>query len=352
MRYLLVCIFCFSLFACKKQVVDDSPIESNWLLPLVKGNLSLNDLTKLEGKSFQYQITPDDIGMPANLMVSSPNLEIDFIGPFAIPTQEIIKYLKVDSIEVSMKIQNLFPVNFNSGFTITMRSSKDTATTNNILFSTTFSNALQTNGKDSISLNINNVTINDSIYFFIEHLQIDAFNNVIFNENIPIEFTINKVRLNEIALFSNQSIELSDTVVFDAGNLSSIYDSGNSAISDSSISGYFNFYTDNAMPIFSKMQMVFMKDAERKDSVFENSFILDGAVVDGAGNPTNVVSKKNVVNIRKSKLKNIEKSNKIIYSFSINTNGYMVPYVVISKNNLLGLQIVSDLKLILNPFKF
>ena len=79
MRYLLVCIFCFSLFACKKQVVDDSPIESNWLLPLVKGNLSLNDLTKLEGKSFQYQITPDDIGMPANLMVSSPNLEIDFI---------------------------------------------------------------------------------------------------------------------------------------------------------------------------------------------------------------------------------------------------------------------------------
>jgi hypothetical protein len=251
-----------------------------------------------------------------------------------------------------MKIQNLFPVNFNSGFTITMRSSKDTATTNNILFSTTFSNALQTNGKDSISLNINNVTINDSVYFFIEHLQIDAFTNVIFNENIPIEFTINKVRLNEIALFSNQSIELSDTVLFDAGNLSSIYDSGNSAISDSSISGYFNFYTDNAMPIFSKMQMVFMKDAESKDSVFENSFILDGAVVDGAGNPTNVVSKKNVVNIRKSKLKNIEKSNKIIYSFSINTNGYMVPYVVISKNNLLGLQIVSDLKLILKPFKF
>jgi hypothetical protein len=106
------------------------------------------------------------------------------------------------------------------------------------------------------------------------------------------------------------------------------------------------------MPIFSKMQMIFMKDAVRKDSVFENSFVLDGASVDGAGNTTNIVSKKNTVNIRKSKLKNIEESNKIVYSFSINTNGYTVPYVVISKDNLLGLQIVSDLKLIINPFKF
>ena len=352
MKYLFIFIFCCSLFSCKKHVVDDSPIESNWLLPLIKGNVSLNDLTQLEGKSFQYQISPDDIGMPPNQMVSSPDLEIDFLGPFAIPTQDIIKYLKVDSIEVGMNIHNLFPVNFKSGFTVTLRSSKDTATTNNILFSSTFSNALQSNGKDSILLNITNVTINDSVYFFIEHLRIDAFTNVVFNESIPIEFFINKVRLNEVALFSNQSIDMSDTVAFEPGDLSSVYNSGNSAISDSSFSGYFNFYTDNAMPIYSRLQMIFMKDAVKKDSVFENSFMLDGASVDGAGNTTNVVSKKNTVNIRKSKLKNIEGSNKIVYSFSINTNGYPVPYVVISKNNLLGLQIVSDLKLIINPFKF
>lgn len=349
MKCFYVFVLCLSLFACKKQVVDDSPIQSNWLLPLIKGNLSLNELTKLEGESFEYQITPNDIGMPTNQPFSSPDLEIDFLGPFAIPIQDIIKYLKVDTIEIGMKIHNLFPVKFNSGFTITLRSSRDTTITNNILFSSTFSNALQSNGKDSLTLNITNVTMNDSVYFFIEDLQIDAFTNVIFNENIPIEFSINKVRLNEIALFSNQSIDLADTVAFDPGDLSSVY---NSAINDSSVSGYFNFYTDNAMPIHSKMQMVFMKDAERKDSVFENSFILDGADVNGAGNPKDPVSKKNVVNIRKSKLKNIEGSNKIVYSFSINTNGYPVPYVVISKNNLLGLQIVSDLKLIINPFKF
>jgi hypothetical protein len=349
MKYFYVFVLCLSLFACKKQVVDDSPIQSNWLLPLIKGNLSLNELTKLEGESFEYQITPNDIGMPTNQTVSSPSFKINFIGPFVIPIQDIIKYLKVDTIEIGMKIHNLFPVKFNSGFTATLRSSKDTTTNNNILFSTTFTNALQSNGKDSLTLNITNVTMNDSVYFFIEDLQIDAFTNVIFNENIPIEFSINKVRLNEVALYSNQSIDLADTVAFDPGELSSVY---NSAINDSSVSGYFNFYTDNGIPIFTRLQMIFMKDAERKDSVFENLFILEGASVDGGGKPTNIVSKKNVVNIRKSKLKNIEGSNKIVYSLSINTNGYPVPYVVINKNNLLGLQIVSDLKLIINPFKF
>lgn len=351
MRYLLIIACCLTIVSCKKHEVDNSPIESNWLLPLIKGKVSLNDLSQLEGKKFSYQITPEDIGMTSNTTVSSPELQIDNIGPFAIPTQEIIKYLKVDSFEIGMNIHNLFPVNFNSGFTVTMRSSNDTTIASNILFTKTFSNALGINAKDSLPLSITNVTIDDSLYFFIENIHIDEFTNVVFNQNIPIEFSINKVRLNEIALFSNQSIDLADTVDFEAGDLSSIYDTGNGAISDSSVSGYFNFFTDNGLPIFSRMQMIFLKDAVRKDSVFENSFILDGANVDAFGLPINTVSKKNTVNIRKSKLKNIEASNKIIYSFSINTNGYTVPYVVISKNNWLALQIVSDLKLIINPFK-
>ena len=351
MKYLLIIACCFWLIGCKKHVVDDSPIESNWLLPLIKGNVSLNDLSQLEGKSYGYNITPEDIGMTSNTTVSSPDLEIDFLGPYAIPTQDIIKYLKVDSIEVGMNIHNLFPVNINSGFTITLRSTKDTTVSSNIIFSKTFSNALSQNAMDSLPLSIRNVTINDSLYFYIEHLTIDAFTNVVFDKNMPIEFSINKVRLNEIALFSNKSIDLADTVDFEAGDLSSIYNASNGALGDSSVTGFLNFFSDNGLPISCNMQMLFLKDSIRKDSVFENSFVLSGAEVDGAGFSNGIKSQKNSVNIRKSKLKNIEASNKIVYTFSINTNGYTVPYVVVSKQNLLALQIVSDLKLIINPFK-
>lgn len=352
MKYILIFVCCFSLISCKKHVVDDSPIESNWLLPLVKGNVSLNDLSQLEGNSYSYEITPDDIGMPSNSTVSSPGLTVDFLGPYAIPTQDIIKYLKVDSLALGINIHNLFPVNINAGFTVTLRSSKDTTSNANLLFSKTFSNSLGINSKDSLPLSITNVTISDSLFFYIENIEIDAFNNVVFDKNMPISFSINKVRLNELALFANKSVDLKDTVDFESGDLSSIYNSSNGAVSDTSVSGFMNFYTDNALPIFMNMQMLFLNNGVKKDSIFDNSFLLNGANVNGLGISIDAISQKNSINIRQSKLKNIEQSNQLVYSFSINTNGYSVPYVVVSKNNLLALQIVSDLKLIINPFKF
>lgn len=86
------------------------------------------------------------------------------------------------------------------------------------------------------------------------------------------------------------------------------------------------------------------------DSIFDNGFVMTGANVNASGLPQNTVSQVNSIGVRKSKLKHIEQCNQLTYRFNLNTSGYTVPYVVIRKNNLLGLQIVSDFQLMINPF--
>ncbi|MBL7766724.1 MAG: hypothetical protein JNJ58_11550 [Chitinophagaceae bacterium] len=351
MRNLFIFFILFLLSACGKRIVDNTPLESNWLLPLVKGNISLNDLSRLEGTTFDYVITPAQINQPTNTPVSSPAFTVDFIGPFTVPTQDIIKYLKVDSIELGIHLKNIFPVNIQSGFTVTLRSSDNTASSSNVLFSKTFSNAIAAQSQDSLPLSIHNVTIADSLYFYIENLNIDAFNQVVFNENVPVQFTIDKVRLNELAFFPNKNFSISDTVEFSSGDLSSIYDAGGNTLADSAVSGFLNLFTDNGLPVNLRMQMTFLKNNLPVDSVFENSFILNGAGVDAAGIPNSIDAKKNSVAIRKVKLKNIESCDRMIYSFSINTDGYTSPQVIMGKQNKLALQIVSDIALMLNPFQ-
>lgn len=334
--------------SCKKPAEDNTPLTSDWLIPLVKGHLSINDLSRLEGQSTHFEITPSDFGIASNTPVSSSGMEVAQLGPITIPTQDIIKYIVVDTLIIGMRIENLFPTTIPAGFQIVLRTSSDTSTSTNIAYSQVFSNDLLPNMQDSIHIQVHNSTFTDSLYFFVEKIKIDSFNQVVFDKNIPIDITIEKVRLNEMAFYANQSFNLHDTVAFQPGDLSSITQQW--TLNDTAVSGHLNFFTDNNLPLHCSMQLDFLNNQTPLDSVFDNGFIMTGANVNASGLPQNTVSQVNSIGIRKSKIKNIEQCNQLTYRFSLNTNGYNVPYVVFRKNNQLGLQIVSDFKLIINPF--
>lgn len=337
-----------SFISCKKPIEDNDPIDSNWLLPLVKGYISLDDLSRLEGLNSVYEISPSDFGQIANTPVSSPGIFVQRLGPYTIPMQEIIKSVTIDTLEIQVRFENQFPVTIDSGFKLILRTSSDTSGTGNIAYSQQFMNPIQPDAVDSITFLVQNATFSDSLYFYIENIKIDSFSNVVFNKNIKMGIELQKVRLKELALFSNKGFEILDTVSFEPGDLSSITDQLN--MSDTSVTGHLNFFTDNNLPVNCNMQMTFLDNSIALDSVFDGGFVMTGATVDASGNPVNTVSDKNSIGIRKSKVKNMELSNRMIYHFAINTNGYTQPYVIIKKSNLLSLQIVGDIHLILNPF--
>lgn len=352
MKQILFACSLLLLFSCKKPTIDNSPIESNWLLPLVKGNISINDLSKLEGINYTFDLIPADFNQPSNTNVSSPAFVIPSIGPFEIPLESTIDYVDLDTLDTKITLHNTFPITLQPGLQIIIRTSTDTSSSSNIIVTHIFNDSIPKNSKKEILVQLNNTRIQDTFYIFFKNIGVAAFQNVSFSGTFPVTIELQKVRIKEIGMYTNKMQTIVDTVSFTPGNLSEFYALQDGSIQDTSITGTIHFYSDNAIPVNVGFQMLFLQNQTPVDSLFQSVASIQGANVDANGLPTNIQSQKNSVVVQYAKLKNIEKANQVVYRFNINTNGYSGTKVVVQKSHLLAIQLVSDLRLILQPFNF
>lgn len=350
MKYFLIVLFvAVTIVACQQKKQINEPVVSQWLFPLIKGNLSMNDVTRLEGKVFQYTIQPSDIGFSTQTPINSPELFIDQIGPFAIPIDPIIHHLDIDSLEIALSFENLFPVTLDAGFMITLRQSRDTVSSQNIIWQQTFTQALQPNTTDSIQVHIHQAHLTDSIYFSIQQLHIDAFEQIVFDDPINISCRIQKLRISELGLYSGKELHIQDTVSFNGNDINDLI-TQSEQWTDSTSNGHLNFYFDNGIPVCTAFQMYFLQNHVVIDSLFDQGLLISGAGVDGSGNVNQILQQQNSIFLSTQKLKRIQPCNQLIYNFYLHTLQYSIPVVLLHPNNVMQLQIVGDFSLTLQPF--
>ena len=136
-----------------------------------------------------------------------------------------------------------------------------------------------------------------------------------------------------------------DTVEIDFGD-----EETNTGPLDTSSHATVKFFLDHALPINMAAQILFLDPISNQvtDSLLNPAVSVVGCNTNASGDPVNTNSSKNTIYISNARVDAIKKSKKAIVMFRLNTNGYPGPYVNLSDNTYLRLQITGDLHLSFN----
>jgi hypothetical protein len=333
--------------SCKKDAENE--VEGDWLFPIAKGALSLNSLEALKNLNYHIEVTPGSINQPTNFVVSSPGIQMRFVGPFPIRITDWLHRLDVDTLAFSGTINNAFPIPIGAGTKVVMRTSRDTLSNANVAGSATIQTTVPPGGIFTFDIEILHKTLNDSIFFFLEDFNSPPYNNVSFTTApTNLDVTLKVVTASLIEIYTNKTFSSKDTLEFDAGSDDQIGIRTGGSLSDTATTGVINVFADNGLPAHANVQLYFLDESRVKviDSLFSpSSFKLEGGRTDGVGNPLYVASNAVKIPISRLKLDHIKLARYIVPQFTFNTSGYPGLFVSANKKPTLEIQLTGDLKL-------
>jgi hypothetical protein len=331
------------LASCVKESNPD--VQGDWLVPIAKGELSINTLKLLENLEYDLQIPALSLGLPENTPVSSPGLHIDHVGPFPFQVVSWIHRVDIDTLEFSGSLQNFFPIPISAGTTVTLRNSPDTSAAS-VLGAFVLDHDVSAGGSIDFDMQIRNKSLGDSAYISLDNFTSPAFTNVTFSST-PARL---KVKLNVLAamfleVYTNKTFSSDDTTTFSAGD-----NDQNLGPVDTSSKGYINVFADNGLPANIRWQLYFLNESKTQvvDSLFSQEILIQGGQTDISGNTTSTSHSKTPVVVSQKRLDNIKRAKYVASHFEFNTNGYGGPYVWVSKGPRLIVQLVGDLTIRIN----
>lgn len=347
----IVCAFCLTIIvaSCGKYNTNFSELptsSSDWLLPLVKGQVSFETIRELSKVNTSFDVPSIDIGYASGISVNVPPINLPEVGPYKQPLSNWIHSIQFDTLDIALSFTNSFPIAIGSGTKFSFRKSDNTSDPNNIIYQHTVLGDIQPNQQYDFDVQVFNNSVTDTIYLFLEQFTSPGGNNVTFGTTpSKIKVEVKVIDIKKVELFPNRSVVEKDTVEVDFGE-----EETNTGPLDTASHATVNFFLDHALPIHVAAQIYFLDPVTNTitDSLLNPAVSAVGCSTDANGDPLSVNASKNTVYVSNARIESIKKSKEAIVMFRLNTNGYPGPYVYLSDKTYLKLQITGDLHLSFN----
>ncbi|HRP90756.1 MAG TPA: hypothetical protein PKX92_12050 [Edaphocola sp.] len=329
--------------SCKKKVYDDAPLASQWLLPILKGDISPLTITTLKNKKFSLSISGDDLGISSTTPSSSSiPMTYNNIKSGAIQTNDLIHSIALDTCLIELTITNGFPTAILAGTKFILRISGGAE-----IASVTLTNDIGKGQSENFTIDLSGKYLENQFEVEVETLKIDSYSNETFDQNIDFDFNIKNVSVNEISVYTDKEyLNMRDTSDFDGSDIS--FEGWEQKIDDSTVNATFKYLATNGLPINANFQAYFLDNTNQViDSIFAPTAVMGGAVYNG-GTLVDSTNSVGSVFVSKNRVEKIKNAKKIVYAVGLNSFGYSGSYVTINRNQSLNLKIIGDLKIVLN----
>jgi hypothetical protein len=346
MKYTIIVLaflFVGATSSCRKDT--DTAFDGNWLFPIAKGDLSMNSLSELKNLDYHIQIPALSIGQPVNFPVTSPGLQLKYVGPFGVQITDWLKRVDIDSLEFSGTLNNFFPIPIGAGTKVTMRTTRDT-NSSNIAGVALIPAQVPPGGLFSFDIKVTKKTLNDSVFFFLDDFNSPAYSNVVFSSSpTKLDIRLKVITADYAEIYTNRNFYSVDTADFSAGSKDNLSSGSNGSVSDTSVSGTINVFLDNSLPANVVAQLYFLDVTRTQiiDSLFAPNLKTGGSGTDPAGNPLNTISSKTTVPVTRKKVDNIKKASYVVSRFNFNTFGFPGAFVAVNRLPHLSVQFTGDL---------
>ena len=334
MKYFKILSLLFIISSCdfkpNDKVVPEWEMEI--LGPLIKGDLTIQDIAELDSLQASQDLSLADFGLlnmagvpVPNNTPSGTNTPVN-AGPFStFNITDAFGSGMIESGEIYFKITNGWEINLQTGTFIF----KSGATT---IFSQPISTIAAYSGvgaKPSYTSPVgafNNINTNDTLTLEVQNFTTTGGMITDVNRKLTVEVFLRNIVIGSITLSSTESFSIIDTSDFSI--------SGNS-IESESVSGTLNTFIVNPLPVDFRFQIYFMDETKtvKLDSLFDTATII------AANSPET----KLVTSLNQTKLNNLKNSDFARTFLKLNTppSGS----VTISNSLVLKVQVVGDLKL-------
>lgn len=348
----LITLFLFLILlgaaGCTKKKYENDPLKSEWLLPLLKGNLTPLTLTSLKNKQFSIEVSAADLGITESVPQSNP-VPVAFynVASYEVKTNDLVSNIQLDTCHLQLTIKNNFPIPIKQGTAISIR---DGSGANTLLKNFVFTKDIANGEEEVFDIDLSGLIISNKLKATVDTLIVDAYENKVFEESIEFDFLIKSVSLNYVNLFTNQSYNINDTVDFDGSTID--FDEYDEKITDSTVNGKLSFLCNNELPVNTSFQIYFL---DENKNVVDSLFIQKPNIIGGVYSGLNFVAAQKssfFTTISKQRLIKIKAATKIAYGFEFNTNNYNAAIVQIDKERMLALKLIGDIKLVLNSLLF
>jgi hypothetical protein len=306
--------------------------EMEVLGPLVKGDLTIQEIAELDSLHDGFSISLSELG------VSNPGVPVIIpafgpmnLGPYGLDLTDAFASAELESGDLYFTIRNELEVNIKSGTTFIIKDGGTTLLTNTL---SSDINSLNGNYSSPIT-DLSNQTISSSLTFEIQNLSSDGSGGLVTinpSRRLVIDIYLRNVVVKSITLSGSENFSLADTSDFSI--------SGNN-VSAQSVSGVINTFVTNYFPLEFNLQVYFMDETKstKLDSLFDSSAVIL------AGSASSPVESKFTASITESKINNLNNASYARTIFRLNYNGAPV---TIQKDLTVSMRMVGDLKLQLN----
>ncbi|MBX9851183.1 MAG: hypothetical protein K2X86_05425 [Cytophagaceae bacterium] len=306
--------------------------EMDILGPLIKGDLTIQDIAELDSLHGKHDFSLADFGLPnmagvpvPNNTPSGTNTPVN-AGPFStFNITDAFGSGLIESGEIYFKITNGWQINLQSGIFIFKSGTND-------LINQPISTIPAYSGigaKPSYTSPVNtftNINTNDTLTLQVLNFTTTGGMITDVNRKLTVDVYLNNIVIGSITLSSTESFSIIDTSDFSI--------SGN-RIKSESVSGTPNTFIANPLPVDFRFQIYFMDETKtvKLDSIFDTPTII-------AANSPEI---KLVTTLNQTKLNNLKNSDFARTFLKLNTppSGS----VTISNSLVLKVQVVGDLKL-------
>lgn len=343
-------IWCLSLIlllfnACKRFQVspkENSAWDSQWLLPLVHGELSIDDIREITESGAIASVSSLDLGFVSGVQVSVPPTVFERIGPFAIPTNDWIKSIGLDSLDASISLTNILPITIDQGTSFVLRNSPDTTSQTNILYKYVLPKTIYPNEFFNVDINIPlATTLGDSIYFSLEKFSTQGGDSLMFSSNpMKCEVRLRAAAINRIELYSNKELKLTDTIALSINAANEIDAKDGDSV-------YVKLKLENKLPLEQDFQLYFVHPFTQavQDSLLESPIRLLAAETTSAGTPLNSHSQEVSFGLSRKRMEVLAEYKKGVLSYRLSTKHATKPTVAANKNCTLSFKFIGDFNL-------
>jgi hypothetical protein len=330
--------------SCWKKDYKDESMQSEWLLPFVKGAINPLKLTAIKDKHVHFEIGADALGFESSQPITSPiDLSFDNVGSFEVVTNDLIEKVVLDTCFIDFKITNNFPTTLQAGTLISLTSAGETEP----LINLSIDQDIAPGADYTIPFDLSGRIFTNKLIVRIETLKLAAFNDAVFSDGIKMDLYVKTVSLQEVSIQTKQMHSITDTTDFD-GSIINI-DEYDDQLDDSTVNANITFNAENELPINLEFQAYFLDNNNLiVDSMFNPISYSEAADYEGGVLIKKVNSKSNAF-LSKQKLTNIKRATRVIYKLNFDSNKYSEPTITVTKDQALGFKLTGDVSIQLNP---
>jgi hypothetical protein len=325
---------------CSDDLLTEvDPYQGEWLLPLVKSDITLDEIAQVDHFETEAVVSADELGLPSGTPVPVPPFTLPLLGPFPLGVADHIHEVTAELALLELKVTNGLPIALSEGTQIELRSTPDADASNNLVLEVTLDADLQPGSTFLASISNTTITFFDSMYVYMRNVEspggpaVDAT-----GAELGIALSIDLGSLELIRIHTNAQWDARDTFQLD---LSGELDDNTEAAA-----GQLVIYAENGLPVQGSIQL-YLYDAVGTlvDSLFNEPFVLEGGQTNEQGNTILVSPVNDTVFVNAERLERWRYGRSATFVVNANTNGYPGAFVSADAAAKLHLQVVGDMRL-------